>query len=90
MARGKGSERKQRHCGYNRPHQPHVYSGEKERDQGKSGARKFWCPGRAEATQEAAHKHLWEFGPVFKDNGPDAPGDLVNGPFECPWASRSG
>lgn len=83
MARGKGSERKQRHCGYNRPHQPHVYSGEKEREQGKAGARKYWCPGRAEATAEAAHKHLWEFGPVFKDNGPDAPGDLFNGPFEC-------
>lgn len=83
MARGKGSERKQRHCGYNRPHQPHVYSGEKEREQGKAGARKYWCPGRAEAAAEAAHKHLWEFGPVFKDNGPDAPGDLANGPFEC-------
>ena len=83
MARGKGSERKQRHCGYNRPHQPHVYSGDKEREQGKAGARKYWCPGRAEATAEAAHKHLWEFGPVFKDNGPDAPGDLFNGPFGC-------
>ena len=60
MARGKGSERKQRHCGYNRPHQPHIYSGDKEREQGKAGARKFWCPGRAEATAEAAHKHVWE------------------------------
>lgn len=86
MARGKGSERKQRHCGYNRPHQPHVYSGEKERDQGKAGARKYWCPGRAEATAEAAHKHIWEHGlPIRAEGelpGPDA--KLFNGPFECP------
>ncbi len=62
MGRGKGSERKQRHCGYNRPHQPHVYSGEKNKDQGEAGARKYWCPGRevvADAST-APHRHVWE------------------------------
>ena len=60
MSRGKGSERKQRHCGYNRPHTAHVYSGDKTKEQSEGGARKYWCPGRAEATAEAAHKHVWE------------------------------
>ena len=60
MGRGKGSERKQRHCGYNRPHTAHVYSGDRTKEQGEGGARKYWCPGRAEATAEAAHKHIWE------------------------------
>lgn len=79
MARGKGSERKQKHCGYNRPHQPHVYSGEKEREQGKSGARKFWCPGRASASGDH-HVHAWDVGqPVVNLQT----NELWNGPFEC-------
>ncbi len=58
-----GGKKKQRQCGYIKPHVAHTYDREAssavERAAGV-GQRKLWCPGIATATAEAAHKHVWE------------------------------
>lgn len=60
---GKSNAKKQRQCGYIKPHIAHAYDREEssavERAAGV-GQRKLWCPGVATATAEAAHKHVWE------------------------------
>ena len=60
---GKSNAKKQRQCGYIKPHLAHIYDRERQPPQPgavRSYERRLWCPGVATATAEAAHKHVWE------------------------------
>lgn len=60
---GKSNAKKQKHCGYIKPHTAHTYDREHQSPQPgatRSYERRLWCPGVATATAETAHKHVWE------------------------------
>ena len=94
---GKSNAKKQKHCGYIKPHVAHTYDREHQSPQpgaARSYERKLWCPGVATATAEAAHKHVWKSDrdmPVMRgEDGkpyiPFSPYDenpLWEGPLSC-------
>ena len=60
---GKSNAKKQKHCGYIKPHLAHTYDRERQSPQPgavRSYERRLWCPGVATAKAEATHKHVWE------------------------------
>lgn len=69
-----GGTKKQKHCGYVRPHAGHVW-----RDPKSKLDRKHWCSG----TASDVHVHIWDAGVVRRDDFP------VNGPAECPCGASA-